>query len=100
MAADLWDTSVPSAGLTLDTILGPVDLVAVRRALHGETVELTVAELVFLLDHLGTEHDRVAPVARALGRHPDSVAERVRRRRPAPWRTTRVPDFAGATGGQ
>ncbi|MBS2962099.1 hypothetical protein KGA66_03500 [Actinocrinis puniceicyclus] len=35
---------IPSDGLTLDTPAGPVDLVAVQRALDGERLHLTRAE--------------------------------------------------------
>jgi hypothetical protein len=38
------DPQVPSDGLTLDTDHGPVDLVAVQRALSGRPVQLTRAE--------------------------------------------------------
>jgi hypothetical protein len=61
----LFDTApedpIPSDGLTLDTPHGPVDLVAVERALTGERLHLTRAEhryIAALLDtHLrhGTE---------------------------------------------
>ncbi len=46
ITGDLEDR-VPSDGLTLDTLAGPVDLVAVQRALAGEHVELTTAELAY-----------------------------------------------------
>jgi len=39
-----YDPSIPSDGLTVDTELGPVDLVAVVRKLAGRPVELTWAE--------------------------------------------------------
>ncbi|HVT68880.1 MAG TPA: hypothetical protein VHF26_14105 [Trebonia sp.] len=38
------DPDTPSDGLTLDTPHGPVDLIAVQRALAGRPVELTRAE--------------------------------------------------------
>ena len=40
---------VASDGLTLDTPLGPVDLVAVRRKLAGLEVDLTPAELAWIM---------------------------------------------------
>lgn len=42
------DDRVPSDGLTLDTPAGPVDLVAVDRALSGERIELTTAEHAYV----------------------------------------------------
>jgi hypothetical protein len=45
-ASDLYDPSVPSAGWTIDTTAGPVDMVAVVRRLKGEKgLRLTRAEL-------------------------------------------------------
>ena len=41
---DLFDASVPSDGLTVDTEHGPVDLIAVDRALAGDRQYLTRAE--------------------------------------------------------
>ena len=41
---DLFDASVPSDGLTVDTEYGPVDLIAVDRALAGDRLYLTRAE--------------------------------------------------------
>jgi len=41
---DLFDASIASDGLTVDTPHGPVDLVAVARKLAGRPVELTWAE--------------------------------------------------------
>lgn len=38
------DPQIPSDGLTLDTEHGPVDLVAIQRALAGRPVQLTRAE--------------------------------------------------------
>ena len=43
------DDPVASDGLTLDTPLGAVDLVAVRRKLSGFEVELTPAELAWIM---------------------------------------------------
>lgn len=38
------DASIASDGLTIDTVFGPVDLIAVKRALEHRPVELTDAE--------------------------------------------------------
>ena len=46
---ETFDASVASDGLTLDTPLGPVDLVAIERARAGRPVTLTPAELVYLV---------------------------------------------------
>lgn len=40
----IFDPDVPSDGLTLDTICGPIDLVAVQYAMSGRPVALTPAE--------------------------------------------------------
>jgi excisionase family DNA binding protein len=40
--------AVESADLTVDTPLGPVDMVAIDRARSGRQVELTMAEVAFL----------------------------------------------------
>jgi hypothetical protein len=44
MAALVFDPEIESDGLTIDTAHGPVDLVAVQRALSGERLHLTRAE--------------------------------------------------------
>jgi hypothetical protein len=44
VAAVLFDPSIESDGLTIDTAHGPVDLVAVQRYLTGERLHLTRAE--------------------------------------------------------
>ncbi len=41
---DLFDASIASDGLTVDTEYGPVDLIAVQRALAGDRLYLTRAE--------------------------------------------------------
>ena len=43
-ALKAFDSSIESDGLTVDTRHGPVDLVAVERALAGERLYLTRAE--------------------------------------------------------
>jgi hypothetical protein len=44
----LYNPAVPSDGLTVDTPLGPVDLVAVHRKASGFDVSLTVAEQAWI----------------------------------------------------
>lgn len=38
------DSSIASDGLTIDTVFGPVDLIAVQHALEHRPVDLTAAE--------------------------------------------------------
>lgn len=45
----LFNPAVPSDGLTVDTALGPVDLVTVDRRLRGLDVELTRAEHAWIM---------------------------------------------------
>ena len=47
-SAGLWDPAIESLGLTVDTGLGPVDLVAVARRRSGRKVALTAAERTYL----------------------------------------------------
>lgn len=47
-ADEQWDAGIESDGLTLDTELGPVDMVAVQHALWGRPVSLTVAEQAWI----------------------------------------------------
>jgi hypothetical protein len=54
---------LPSDGLTLDTSAGPVDLVAVQRALDGERLHLTRAEHRYIAA-LVRAHLTVRPVNR------------------------------------
>lgn len=44
----ITDAAVESAGLTIDTPLGSVDLVAIERCRSGNSVKLTAAETAFL----------------------------------------------------
>lgn len=60
-APTVYDPAVASDGLTLDTARGPVDLVAVQRALDGHPVELTEAEFTYLAHRLGTAPARTGP---------------------------------------
>jgi len=72
-----WLTSLPSLGLTLDTPFGPVDLVAIERAIRGHTVSLSGAEHTWLrcrtapaygrdvaADRLGIDRARFAQLLR------------------------------------
>lgn len=75
--AGLYDPAIRSDGLTVDTPLGPVDTVAIERALAGRPVDLTAAEVAYLFAHMTPAHDMVRPVATALNLHPDTVRSRV-----------------------
>ena len=44
-----FDSSIASDGLTVDSILGPVDLIAIDHARLGRPVTLTPAEVEYLL---------------------------------------------------
>lgn len=46
--AGAWDPSIESVGLTVDTALGPVDLVVIARHRAGRRVTLTTAERAYL----------------------------------------------------
>ena len=75
----LYDPAVESDGLTLDTALGPVDLVAIERALSGRPVDLTAAEVAYLFTRLAPTRAAAAPVAAALAMPESTVRERARR---------------------
>jgi hypothetical protein len=77
--ASLYDPDVASSGLTLDTELGPVDLVAVERARAGRPVDLTAAEVAHLLETLPRSYAAARPVATALGVSAGTVLRRSRR---------------------
>lgn len=51
-----YDPAVPSDGLTLDTPRGPVDLVAVARALLGIPTPLTQADTAHIVSLLPATH--------------------------------------------
>lgn len=61
----LFET-VPSDGLTVDTPLGPVDLVAVARAKAGRPVTLTRAERHYLTHHRHNAPGPAGPLGLAL----------------------------------
>jgi hypothetical protein len=84
----VYDPSIASDGLTLDTLLGPVDLVAVQRVLDGHPIEsLTKAEWAYLAKVLGysprlrngfePEHDTRRRVAESLDLTPPALSHRV-----------------------
>lgn len=91
----VYDPTIESDGLTLDTPLGPVDLVAVQRVLDGHPVEaLTEAEMTEVLRRLGPvpagtdfgyadDWDARARVRESLDITPPALSNRVvyRRRR-------------------
>ena len=60
-----YDLAIASDGLTVDTPLGPVDLVAVERKSRGFAVELTEAEQAWILHRQANGARRRA--AEALG---------------------------------
>jgi hypothetical protein len=79
--AAAYDPAVPSDGLTLDTSAGPVDLVAVERALLGQLTPLTSADVTHALDRVPTGEQRhTAPAAAGLGVSIDAVKRAVHRR--------------------
>lgn len=75
----LFDAAVASDGLTLDTALGPVDTVAIERALSGRPVDLTAAEVAYLFARLAPTRGAAAPVAAALAMPESTVRDRIRR---------------------
>lgn len=87
-APTVYDPAICSDGLTLDTERGPVDLVAVQRALDGHQVELTEAEWTYLAHELGTapaatgfgyadDYDARSRVREALELTPNTLSHRV-----------------------
>jgi hypothetical protein len=88
-----YDPRIASRGLTLDTALGPVDLVAVDRAMDGRgPITLTRAEREVLINRLAAlptvnrlpgEPSLIGTVAAAIGAHRDWLGKRVYARRAA-----------------
>lgn len=76
-----YDPDQPSDGLTLDTPLGPVDLVAVDRILSGRAVPLTPADRAYVLGRVRPDYPSLTAAAMALGITRDSVARAVDRAR-------------------
>jgi hypothetical protein len=58
-----YDPQVPSDGATLDTDRGPVDLVAVTRALAGIPTDLTVSEAAYAISLLPASSGTAVEVA-------------------------------------
>lgn len=76
--AGAYDPTVPSDGATLDTDRGPVDLVAVLRALSGQPVPLTVADARYAVSLLPVSHGTpIEKAARGLGIQPAAVQRAV-----------------------
>ena len=84
----VYDPAIESDGLTLDTPLGPVDLVAVQRVLDGHPIaELTRAEMDYLAHLLGCaprlrngyepEHDTRRRAAESLDLSVPALAGRI-----------------------
>lgn len=63
----LYDPAIPSDGLTVDTPLGPVDLVAVDRRLRGFDVELSLAEQAWITERQPNGARRQAATALGTG---------------------------------
>ena len=78
-----FDPAVPSLGLTVDSVRGPVDLVAVERVLAGIAAPLTKADLGYLYAHLDRASAPLDVVAAALGVRLDSVKRELERHHPA-----------------
>jgi hypothetical protein len=77
-----YDPAVPSDGATLDTDRGPVDLVAVTRALAGIPTDLTVSEAAYAISLLRASSGTAVEVAAVgLGVSPAAVQRAVVRRR-------------------
>ena len=85
-----YNPRIASRGLTTDTALGPVDEVAIARALSFWPVELTAAERDELITRLAMyepasrwDPDRLDldGIAAAIGAHPDRLRKNVSARR-------------------
>jgi hypothetical protein len=63
--AEAYDILIPSDGLTVDTPLGPVDLVAVHRVVTGRPHPLTPAEHAWIRER--QPHGARRAAARTLG---------------------------------
>lgn len=75
------DPDQPSDGLTVDTPLGPVDLIAVDRARRGWPTPLTIADRAYLLATLPAYNRPAAELAaRGMGVQPDAVLRAMTRR--------------------
>lgn len=77
----VYNPSQPSDGLTIDTPLGPVDLVAVGHVLAGRRVPLTPADRAYVLEQVPTDYPSLTAAAAALGITRDSVERAATRAR-------------------
>lgn len=79
-AARAYDPATPSDGLTLDTDRGPVDLVAVERALTGVPTDLTAADVAYAYELLPSNLGPfVEDAARGMGSTPSAVKRAIDR---------------------
>lgn len=79
--AGVYDPRIASDGLTLDTLLGPVDLVAINRAVRGADIPLDLAERAWitLRQPRGTRHRAAAALGVNYPRwHADLLQARAR----------------------
>lgn len=79
-----YDPDVESAGLTIDTSEGPVDLVAVERVMRGFPTPVTIADMeqVYRLLPIGTAPIPLVDIERiaiGLGVKPDAVERKIER---------------------
>lgn len=78
----VYDPSIESAGgLTVDSPLGPVDLVAVGHVLAGRRVPLTPADRAYVLEHVPADWASLTTVGAALGITRSSVERAATRAR-------------------
>lgn len=82
LASGVYDPAVESDGLTIDTPTGPVDLIAIDRALAGRRVALTPAERDYAVSIARTVAELRA-VSVALGMHPETIERGIYRARQA-----------------
>lgn len=80
----VYDPTIESAGgLTVDTPLGPVDLVAVDHILSGRRAPLTPADRAYVLERVRTDYPSLTAAAAALGISRDAVERAASRARAA-----------------
>jgi hypothetical protein len=79
-SAELYDATVPSAGFTIDTTAGPVDMVAVIYRLEGRKgLRLTRAELD-VVEAVNRRYSELRPTLRRLPGDPKRIRIEVCRR--------------------
>lgn len=81
MTAPIFDRTVSSDGLTIDTDRGPVDTVALDRVRRGMRTAITRAESVVLNAEITYDLEAELLLAEGLGISHDSVRKRVDRAR-------------------